>query len=123
MEDKYKKKKIMFLITGSNMGGAEVVVKNIIFNLDKTQFDISFVSIRPLGVIGEEIAERSTVYSLSARQKFSPLFLFKLYKLLKTEKPDILHCHLFHANLIGRIVGRLTSVPRIISTVHSDNIG
>lgn len=118
-----KKKKIMFLITGSNMGGAEVVVKNIIFNLDKNRFETSFVSIRPLGIIGKEISERTKVFSLFAKQKFNPLFFYKLYKLLKIEKPDILHCHLFHANLVGRIIGKIARVPKIISTVHSDNIG
>lgn len=123
MENKNKKKKIMFLLTGSNMGGAEMVVKNLMFNLDSNLFDLFLVSIRPIGVIGQEIKKKYPVFSLEANQKFNPLFLYKLYKILKQEKPDILHCHLFHANLVGRIIGKIVKVPYIISTIHSDNIG
>ena len=113
----------MFLLTGSNMGGAEMVVRNLMFNLDSNLFDLSLVSIRPTGIIGQEIKRKYPVYSLEANQKFNPLFLYKLYKILKQEKPDILHCHLFHANLVGRIIGKIAKVPYIISTIHSDNIG
>jgi glycosyltransferase involved in cell wall biosynthesis len=117
------KKKILFLITGSDVGGAEIVVKNIIFNLDLDKFLPIFVSIRPLGLIGKEISQRFDAVSLQADAKFNPLFLFRLFSLIKKENPDILHCHLFHANLLGRIIGRLASVPFIISTVHTDNFG
>lgn len=117
------KKKIMFLITGSDIGGAEIVVKNLIFNLDQSKFNISFVSMRPLGTVGKEIKKKCPVFSLEASQKFNPILVFKLFKLIRQERPDILHCHLFHANLLGRIIGKIVKVPYIISTVHSDNFG
>ncbi len=118
-----ERKKIMFLITGSELGGAEVIVKNIIFNLDQTKFIPIFVSIRPLGTIGKEINRRCKVFSAQAENKFSILFLFRLYHIIYTEKPDILHCHLFHANFLGRIIGKILKIPFIISTIHSDNFG
>jgi glycosyltransferase involved in cell wall biosynthesis len=117
------KKKILFLITGSDVGGAEIVVKNIIFNIDLDKFLPIFVSIRPLGRIGKEISQKFNAISLQADAKFNPLFLLRLFSLIKKEKPDVLHCHLFHANLLGRIIGRLAGVPLIISTVHTDNFG
>lgn len=122
-ENSNNKKKIMFLITGSEIGGAEIVVKNIIFNLDYEKFLPIFVSIRPLGKIGEEIGRRCKAVSLDVNKKFNLLFLWKLYKIIKHEEIDILHCHLFHANLIGRIIGKISGVPFIISTIHTDNFG
>lgn len=122
-EIKKEKKKIMFLITGSDIGGAEIVVKNLIFSLDPNKFLPVFVSIRPLGKIGAEISKQVRVISLEAGRKFNPMFIWRLFILMKKEKPDILHCHLFHANLIGRIIGRIVRTPFIISTVHSDNFG
>jgi len=117
------KKKIIFLITGSGIGGAEIVVKNLIFNIDHKKFLPVFVSIRPLGTIGEEIGKKYKAISLNASEKFNPLFLWKLFVVIRNEKPEILHCHLFHANLIGRIIGRISKVPFIVSTIHSDNFG
>jgi len=117
------KKKIVFLITGSNVGGAEIVVKNLIFNLDQDKFLPIFISIRPFGKIGKEISEKFKTISLGADKKFNPILLLRLFNILKKEKPDILHCHLFHANFIGRIIGSIAGVPLIISTIHSDNFG
>src|SRR5680860_300432 len=99
-----KKKKIIFLITGSGVGGAEIVVKNLIFNIDQDKFNPIFVSIRPLGIIGEEIVKN---FSLMADKKFNPLFLLRLFSIIRKEEPDILHCHLFHANFLGRIIGKI----------------
>ncbi|MFA6513910.1 MAG: glycosyltransferase [Patescibacteria group bacterium] len=118
-----QQKKIMFLITGSDIGGAEIVVKNLIFNLDQNRFSPIFVSIRPLGKIGKEVSKISRTFSLGASKKFNPLLLWRLWSLLRKERPAILHCHLFHANFLGRIIGTMARIPFIISTVHSDNFG
>lgn len=122
-QDNSKKKKIAYLITGSDTGGAEIVVKNLIFNLNQDKFLPIFISIRPLGIIGREISEKFQTISLGAGKKFNPFFLLRFFILLKKERPDILHCHLFHANLVGRIIGKMAGVKFIISTIHSDNFG
>ena len=122
-EIEIKKRKIIFLITGSDVGGAEIVVKNLMFNIDQEKFLPIFVSLRPLGKIGKEIGEKFRVVSLGAGMKFNPIFILRLFSLIKKEKPDILHCHLFHANFLGRIFGKISGVPLIISTIHSDNFG
>ena len=39
-------------------------------------------------------------------------------ELLEDRRPEILHCHMFHANVLGRRVGRRAGVPHIVGTVH-----
>ena len=78
-QDNSKKKKIVYLITGSDTGGAEIVVKNLIFNLNQDEFLPIFVSIRPLGVIGREISEKFQTISLGAGKKFNPFFLLHFF--------------------------------------------
>ena len=34
-------------------------------------------------------------------------------------RPDVLHTHLYHANVLGRLCGRLAGVPHIRSTLHT----
>ncbi|RJR41954.1 MAG: glycosyltransferase [Deltaproteobacteria bacterium] len=44
--------------------------------------------------------------------------LTPLVRLLRRERPDILHCHLLRANLYGRFAGRLAGVAKIVNTIH-----
>ena len=54
-------------------------------------------------------------YSIAMTSKKDICALFRLYKLLKKLKPDVLHTYLFHANTLGRIIGKLLRIPVIIS--------
>lgn len=44
--------------------------------------------------------------------------LYKLYKILKRYKPQVVHTHLAKAGVLGRLAARLIKVPHIIHTVH-----
>jgi glycosyltransferase involved in cell wall biosynthesis len=46
----------------------------------------------------------------------------RLISFLKRNKIDIIHTHLFAANTVGRIAGRIANVPVIISTEHNTYI-
>jgi len=116
--------KIIQFITGLNTGGAEMVVKDLALNIDKDKFEIVVISILPIGKIGEEIKKSGVkVLSLNAKFKYNPIIAWKLFNILKKQKPDILNTHLFHADLMGRIIGKLSKIPKIISTFHSIDIG
>lgn len=41
-----------------------------------------------------------------------------LYKLLRRERIDLIHTHLYGANLVGRLAGRLRRIP-VISSLHN----
>jgi glycosyltransferase involved in cell wall biosynthesis len=44
--------------------------------------------------------------------------LVTLYRLMKAEKPDVVHTHLTTAGFWGRLVARLAGVPVIVHTLH-----
>ena len=46
----------------------------------------------------------------------------KLYHILKKQRPHILQTWLYHADLIGLIIGRLSSVPKILWNVRCSNV-
>jgi glycosyltransferase involved in cell wall biosynthesis len=48
------------------------------------------------------------------RHKADLLALLCLYHWLRQQRPAILHTYLFHANLLGRVLGRLAGVPLVI---------
>ncbi len=61
-------------------------------------------------------AERSLI-----RADIDPVLLIRLARRLRTLQPDIVHTHLFHADLHGIPAARLAGVSRIVSSRHNDN--
>lgn len=110
--------KVLYLITELNVGGAERALGRLLAGLDRARFEPVAaclygssspvaVSIRALGV---------PVIDLGMTHKGRIDALWRLYWLLRDERPDILHTWLFHANLAGRVVGRLVGVPVVIGS-------
>jgi len=137
-----KKIKILYLITGLNVGGAEVLLWKLIKDLDKEKFEPVVVSIIPIGEIGKRIQQEgikilslniTKVLTSKNKEKFSSLIFRSIITIFKEiphlvfitlkEKPKILHSFLFHANFLGRITGKICRVPIIISSIHSMNFG
>ena len=119
-----KKIKILHIITGLKTGGAEIFVRDLINNMDKNFFDVSVLSLTPIGNVGEEICEnRMRVYCIGSKFKFNPLLFLRLFVFLKKHKPNVVHTHLFHADILSRIVLIFFRKIKLVSTFHSTESG
>jgi len=45
--------------------------------------------------------------------------VFRLRSLIRCFRPDVVHCHMFHANILGRITRLFCRMPAVICTAHS----
>ena len=119
------KVKVAHLITGLNAGGAEMMVYKIVKNTDKGKFIPIVISLLPPGPVSELIEkENIKLYHLNLSKIFSiPRVFFELVRIIKKEKPIILHNYLFHADLFGRITGWVAKVPIIVSSIRNEDIG
>jgi glycosyltransferase involved in cell wall biosynthesis len=109
--------KILHLITSLEVGGEQHVMLTSIRGLSKRNFRILVCSVMdkiPMSGQFEQIG--APVHSLGLRGKYDPRVYWRLWRLLRRERPDILHTHLIHANLLGRIIGRLAGVPAIVAS-------
>jgi glycosyltransferase involved in cell wall biosynthesis len=59
------------------------------------------------------------VYPLRVRGKSDVTRFAPLVRLLRAERPAILHAHLFHANLVARLVAPFVGSPHVIATHHA----
>lgn len=115
---------ISYLVTSLNVGGAEMMLYRLLQKLNREKYEPVVVSLLPLGEIVKKIDSIGVrVYSLNMQTKFDITVLLKLYVLLKKLQPDILHTQLFHANFLGRIIGRAAGVPVIISSIRNTVFG
>lgn len=114
--------RVMQLITELRPAGAERIVYHLARDLPAQQFRVQVCSLRPaVGAVsrwlhGAGIAVHSL--NMSAARKVDPLAPLRLAALLRAERIELLHCHLFHAGFIGRWAARLARTPALVSTVH-----
>jgi len=110
--------RICQLITELQLAGAERCVYELARRLDRRRFDVHVMALRG-GVVGDMLARAGVpVDVLGVQGRYDVLKLGRLVELLRRGRFDILHTHLFHADLVGRLAGSLAAVPRLVHTVH-----
>jgi len=114
--------KIAHLITGLEMGGAERQLKALVTGRDTPSLSHIVISLKDEGVIGKQLAGQSGVYLYCLNLHKSIAGIWKLYQILRQEKPDVLQTWLYHADLVGLIVGKLARVPRIVWNIRCSNM-
>lgn len=109
--------KVTHFITELSIGGAQIALYHLLAELDRDQYDLQVVCLyNGDGAIANKIrALDIPVYDLRMHNKFRLDAFLRLYSYLRQKRPFILHTWMFHANIPGRIIGRIARVPIIIS--------
>ncbi|MDD5430707.1 MAG: glycosyltransferase family 4 protein [Candidatus Pacebacteria bacterium] len=105
-------KKVLYIITKSDTGGAQKYVRDLSENLDKNEFKSRII------YGGKDLKWLSN--------KTSPWFLFfndwmaifEMVKLFKKENPDIIHLNSSKAGVLGTISAKIYGKGKIIFTAH-----
>lgn len=115
--------KILYVITGLGIGGAERVIADLSDQmvLRGHQVKIAYltgpVKVRPrspdIEIIYLGLDGVTSIFSASKNYQ----------KLLKEYKPDVVHSNMVHANIFTRINRIFAYLPRLINSAHSDNEG
>lgn len=118
-------KRISFLTTAINDGGAENQLIYLATRLKARGWETRVISMLPPRAYMEELsAMHIPVDSLGMRRGVAdPRALFRLVALLRRSRPHIVHSHMVHANLLARLARPLHWVPVLISTAHNIDEG
>ncbi len=115
---------ILYVITGLGVGGAENQVVNLADKFAEKGFDVT-IAYMLLPVMVEPKNKNVQLVWLGGTK--SPFGMFtalnNLVKLIRKSKPDVVHGHMFHANVLARVSRIFAPVPRLVSTAHSKNEG
>ncbi|MBI4644207.1 MAG: glycosyltransferase, partial [Deltaproteobacteria bacterium] len=114
--------KVLQLLVTMPVGGAEIMVADIATGLDPGRFEVVTACLGEPGPMGEELRCRGKrVVSLGLDLKRTSTFSLvrRVRELLKEIRPDILHTHLYHANLYGRLAALGLGLPGVVATVHN----
>jgi sugar transferase (PEP-CTERM/EpsH1 system associated) len=115
---------VLLFITELNVGGAERIVEQLATRLSPDRYNVKVACLYDPEAIGTKIrAAGIPVINLDMRGKWDLRAPYRLFRLLRRENIQILHAHLFHANLLAATLGKLARIPIIITTRHSVEIG
>jgi glycosyltransferase involved in cell wall biosynthesis len=113
--------RVALLSTSLARGGAESQIAQCAIRLRRRGWETAVVSLLRPAAFAEELASEGVpVHSLAMRPGHpDPRGLVRLIGFLRAFRPQILHSHMFHANLAARVARLFSPVPVVISTLHS----
>jgi len=116
--------KVVHIITGLNVGGAEMMLYKLLAEMDKAQFSSEVISMTDIGPVGKKIAALGiSVRALGMRRGIpSPWGLFKLIKCLRQAKPDVIQSWIYQADLISAIAAKLAGNIPLVWGIRSSNL-
>lgn len=117
--------RVLFLSTSMGMGGADQQLLSAAREMRARGHEVFVVSLTPLGPMGLEARSLGIpTESLDmARGIPDPRGLLRLARLVRAWRPDVLHSHMVHANLMARVLRLLVPVPVLVSTIHNISEG
>jgi glycosyltransferase involved in cell wall biosynthesis len=122
-----RKIRVLRLFSRLNIGGPAIHVILATAGLDRSRYE-------SLLVVGQEGQREGNFFDLahakgvnfrvipSFVRRINPVLdsitLAKLYRLMKRERPDIVHTHTAKAGALGRVAARMAKVPVVVHTFH-----
>jgi glycosyltransferase involved in cell wall biosynthesis len=117
--------KILLLSTSMGMGGADKQLLSAAQEMRTRGHKILIVSLTALGPMGLEaraLGLRTESLEMS-RGVPDPRGMLRLVRLVREWRPDVVHSHMVHANLMARMLRIFAPVPVLVSTIHNIHEG
>lgn len=118
-------KKIVHVIIGLNVGGAELMLKRLVLNSQVNGlYQHEVISLTDLGVIGKSLREAGIkIHTLHMKSAFSLIITFlKLKQLLARLKPDVVQTWMYHADFLGGLAAKSLNIDKIIWGIRTTDV-
>jgi glycosyltransferase involved in cell wall biosynthesis len=116
------RKRLLLLSTAMSMGGgAEEQVFQLAYAFQSRGWDVLIVSMLPPGVMPASFSEKGIPLThLDMRPgRPDPRGILRLAHLIRTFRPDVVHSHMTHANLLARAARLIAPFPVLVCTLHN----
>jgi len=118
-------RRISFMVTRLERGGAEKQLVQLALGLNARGWQVDIVSLMPPIAYSEELELGGvTVSSLGLTSNAQlPQAFWRAQTQLRETRPPILCTFNYHADLLGRVAGKLAGVPVVTSSLRNETFG
>lgn len=108
------------VIAASGSGGSEQVFATLLQGLDPDRFEVTVACHGEGSMFDTYRRDAVRVSSLNLVDLRRPATIGRLAALMRESRCDLVHTHLWTADVLGGLAARRAGVRRVVSTVHSD---
>ena len=112
---------ILHLIDSLNVGGTEGKLFDLIAGLLTRGYKISVGYCTPGPWAGKLKELGVNITQLHHFGRIDPLLLARVFRLIRSDPPQIVHTHLFKSDFHGRLAACLADVPVVIGGLHNSD--
>jgi glycosyltransferase involved in cell wall biosynthesis len=117
---------VLFVTTGLDFGGAETQVRDLALAFKARGLSVGVVSMLPPVAYQDDLSSAGIhLWSLDMKRKWpDPRMVWRLGNVVRQFRPDIVHSHMIHANLLARVSHEVDwrKIP-LVCTAHSVSEG
>lgn len=112
--------KILHIITDLSIGGAQMMLYNLLSGMHGNGFETEVISLVEAGPAGPKIASLDIpVWSLGMRRGVpNPVAVLRLARYLRRNRPDVIQTWMYHANVVGGIAATLAGGVPVVWAIH-----
>jgi glycosyltransferase involved in cell wall biosynthesis len=116
--------RVLILTVGSGTGGAERLIGLTAPRLVEAGFEVTVGALKEgRGAMAADLEAAGVPFvSFGGRGRYDLRALARLRRALIAGRYDVLHAHLFRANLAARVAGHLAGVPVVITSHHDTDV-
>jgi glycosyltransferase involved in cell wall biosynthesis len=112
--------RVMFIVTDMPVGGAEILLTEIIRRIDRSRFAPELCCLKRFDRLGEALAREIPAFTGLITQKYDVTVLWRLVRLLRRRRIDaVVTVGAGDKMFWGRLAARLAGVPVVCSALHS----
>jgi|Deesub1362A_J573_1020465.scaffolds.fasta_scaffold01015_13 glycosyltransferase involved in cell wall biosynthesis len=116
--------RVVHLISGLEIGGAEMMLYRLLATMDRSEFSSQVVSLTDIGPVGEMISALGIpVWAVRMGRGIpNPLATIKLSRWLRRKRPHVIQTWMYHADLVGGMAALLAGGVPVAWGIHHSNL-
>lgn len=123
-QDSERKINLLFVVAGLGIGGAEVVIQELVRAIDGRRFNVAVCCIKVIGIIGEQLAKEGfdvVVLSDQSSRKVDYLTFLKLRQVIREREIEVVHTHTTDGLADAAVCKILHPRLKLVHTFHFGN--